>query len=97
MRLKSDPTAMYHPEKVGQKPTPKDTRNAMNPHNTYTHAGLPPGPICAPGPDALKAVFFPEEHNYLFFVAARDGSGSHVFAVTGREHMRNVNRHLRKR
>ena len=97
MRLKSDPTAMYHSEKIGKVPTPTDTRDKTNPYNTYTNAGLPPGPICAPGPNALAAVFEPEAHNYLFFVAARDGSGAHVFATTGQEHMRNVNRHLRNR
>ena len=95
MRLKSDPTAMYAKAKVGQPPTPQDIRNKANPYNTYAFSGVPPGPICAPGPAALKAVFEPESHDFLFFVAARDGSGRHVFATTGKEHMRNVNKHLR--
>ena len=97
MRLKSDPTAMYHSKKVGRPPTPADIRDKANPYNTYTLSGLPPGPICAPGPGALEAVFAPEQHDYIFFVAARDGSGAHVFATTGSEHMRNVNKHLRKK
>jgi UPF0755 protein len=95
MKLKSDPTAMYRSDRVGKQPVPMDTRDTSNPFNTYAHKGLPPGPICAPGPAAIAAAFSPEEHEFLFFVARRDGSGLHVFAKTGKEHMLNVNKHLR--
>jgi UPF0755 protein len=95
MKLKSDPTAMYRSNRVGKQPSPMHTRDTSNPFNTYAHKGLPPGPICAPGPAAIAAVFSPEEHDFLFFVARRDGSGLHAFAETGKEHMSNVNKHLR--
>jgi UPF0755 protein len=43
-------------------------------YNTYTHAGLPPGPICNPGLASLKAALHPTETDYMYFVANPDGS-----------------------
>lgn len=57
-------------------------------YNTYIYVGLPPGPICNPGLDSIRAVLRPAQTNYLFFVAKPDGS--HVFAETLEEHERNV-------
>ncbi len=95
MRLQSDPTILYG--LYGGAAWTQD-RSAIqrseidrpNPYNTYQIAGLPPGPIANPGPDALMAVARPAETLELYFVA--DGSGGHVFAVTLDEHQRNVAR-----
>jgi UPF0755 protein len=57
-------------------------------YNTYTHAGLPPGPICNPGVAALQAALHPAKSGYLYFVA--DPKGSTKFAVTLAEHDANV-------
>ncbi|HRE88375.1 MAG TPA: endolytic transglycosylase MltG [Myxococcota bacterium] len=97
MRLETDPTLMYRPDRVARKPTPTERRDRTNPYNTYTIAGLPPGPICSPGREALRAVLTSERHDYLFFVARRDGSREHAFATTLEEHERNIDRYLRKR
>lgn len=59
-----------------------------SPYNTYTYLGLPPGPICSPGEDAIKAALWPEGHNYYFFSAT--GKGENVFARTFEEHERNI-------
>jgi UPF0755 protein len=59
-----------------------------SPYNTYKNSGLPPGPIACPGLDSIRAVVRPARTNYLFFVAK--GDGSHVFAETLEEHLRNV-------
>ena len=59
---------------------------ADNPYNTYTHPGIPPGPIRSPGDAALQAVLDPLQVDYLYFVARPDGS--HVFTRTLREHNR---------
>lgn len=59
-----------------------------SPYNTYTHAGLPPGPICNPGTAALKAALHPAETEYLYFVANPDGTTE--FATTLKEHSANV-------
>ena len=55
-----------------------------NPYNTYTHEGLPPGPIANPGRAALLAVLRPDGTNFLYFVAKNDGT--HQFSATLAEH-----------
>ncbi len=60
-----------------------------DPYNTYVVAGLPPGPICNPGFDAIEASVYPVETDYLYFVAKNDGTGAHAFATTLDEHERN--------
>jgi len=63
---------------------------ADNPYNTYTHPGLPPGPIASPGEAALEAALQPADVPYLFFVARADGT--HEFTRTLREHINAKNR-----
>jgi UPF0755 protein len=50
--------------------------------------GLPPGPISAPGFLALKAAFFPEENDFLYFRLTNPQSGRHYFSKTFDEHIR---------
>jgi UPF0755 protein len=45
-----------------------------SPYNTYTHPGLPPGPICNPGVASLQAALHPAQTDYMYFVANPDGS-----------------------
>jgi UPF0755 protein len=87
MRLEADPTLQYQRD---LQITRTDLRDASNSYNTYQHAGLPPGPICNPGKLAMQAALAPEKHDYLFFVARGDGSGTHRFARTYVEHLANV-------
>lgn len=64
---------------------------ADSPYNTYKHVGLPPGPICSPGVDSLKAALHPAQTDYLYFVAASaDPSGKSKFSATLEEHARDV-------
>lgn len=91
MKLQSDPTVIYGV--TGGLGTLDHglTRAELDedsPYNTYRIAGLPPGPICMPGPSSLKAVTQPAPSDALFFVA--DGTGGHVFARTEADHLRNV-------
>jgi UPF0755 protein len=55
-----------------------------NVYNTYTHEGLPPGPISNPGRAALEAVLAPDKTPFLYFVARNDGT--HQFSRTVAEH-----------
>jgi UPF0755 protein len=55
-----------------------------NPYNTYTHEGLPPGPIANPGRAALEAVMKPDGSPYLYFVAKGDGTS--YFSTNVAEH-----------
>ena len=57
-------------------------------YNTYKIPGLPPGPICNPGMEAIMAVLYPEEHDYLFFMMdSKKNDGSNLFFETYEEHM----------
>lgn len=94
MRLQTDPTLIYRPDRQGRAPTRSDRLDETNPYNTYATAGLPPGPICSPGERALVAALRPERHDLLYFVAMRDGTGRHAFARTLREHDANIARYL---
>ena len=57
-------------------------------YNTYTHPGLPPGPICSPGVAALTAVQHPARTRYLYFVA--DAQGATRFSGTLAQHSADV-------
>lgn len=60
----------------------------QNPYNTYQNYGLPPGPIGSPGLSAIRAVLEPEDTDYLYFVAERDGH--HRFSKTYKEHLQAI-------
>jgi UPF0755 protein len=57
-------------------------------YNTYTHPGLPPGPIGNPGRSSLEAALHPADTHYFYFVS--NGNGHHRFAQNLEEHNRNV-------
>lgn len=65
-----------------------------NPYNTYTHEGLPPGPISNPGRAALEAVLAPDATPYLYFVSKNDGT--HYFSKTRAEHEAAVDKYQRR-
>jgi len=79
MRLESDPTVIYGLAAFNGNITRKDLLTPT-PYNTYIIRGLPPGPIANPGIDSIKAVLYPVESKYLFFVSKNDGS--HYFSRT---------------
>ncbi|KUN02001.1 hypothetical protein AQI95_28320 [Streptomyces yokosukanensis] len=62
----------------------KEINGNRNPYNTYTHKGLPPGPIGNPGEDALKAALNPTHDGWMYFVAT-DGVNDTEFAKTNAE------------
>lgn len=85
MRLQADPTVQYALGNRRQRLLYRDIDSvAANPYNTYTHAGLPPGPIGSPSREALLAALQPAVADYLYFVACPDGT--HVFTRTLAEH-----------
>ena len=59
-------------------------------YNTYTHPGLPPGPIGNPGRVSLEAAMHPAKTDYYYFVS--DGNGHHRFSHSLEEHNQNVAR-----
>lgn len=98
MRLECDPTVVYglrleNPEfrsRLRKKHLLKKT-----PYNTYQIFGLPPGPICNPGLESIKAVLRPARGiNYLYFVSMNNGA--HKFSNTLKEHNRAVARYQKR-
>lgn len=93
MRLQSDPTVIYgivqtrgsFDGNIHLADLREDT-----PWNTYTRAGLPPGPIASPSLDAIHATLHPADVDYLYFVARNDGT--HAFSATLADHNRAVKR-----
>jgi UPF0755 protein len=59
-------------------------------YNTYSHLGLPPGPIGNPGRTSLEAAMHPAQTDYYYFVS--DGNGHHRFSRSLEEHNQNVAR-----
>ena len=85
MPLAADPTIKYALERPSKK-VYLDQLSVKSPYNTYKRRGLPPGPICNPGIESIKAAVYPARTNYYFFVAKKDGS--HIFSATWQEHQR---------
>lgn len=99
--LCADPTVQYALGKPGNWwPVLQDQAAKLapsSPYNTYTHGGLPPGPIANPGLASLKAAADPEKTDYMYFV--RDdiaNDGSHRFARTLVEHQANIAKYQRR-
>jgi UPF0755 protein len=90
MLLQCDPTVIYALMRAGTYDgnIRRDDLQVSSPYNTYRVAGLPPGPIAAPGKESIAAAAHPADTDYLYFVSRNDGS--HEFARTLEEHNRNV-------
>ncbi len=71
-RLNSDDFAT-----LGSSPTcyyGTEYKNDDGRYNTYNIEGLPPGPLCSPGIDAIKAALYPTEGtDYYYFVTDKNG------------------------
>ena len=87
MRLQADPTVAYAMKRDAKWTGTlyRSDYGYPSTFNTYLYAGLPPGPICNPGAEALKASASPAATEYLYFVA--DRMGGHTFSRTFQEHL----------
>ncbi len=86
MPLQSDPTAEYSFE--GESESAAAAVRVPSTFNTYSFAGLPPGPIANPGQRSIEAALYPAKSDYLYFVARDDGT--HVFSKSYEEHQRAI-------
>ena len=83
MKLQADPTIQYIIDDGPRRLLNKDL-NIQSPYNTYLHKGLPPGPINSPGIQSINAALYPEDSEYIYFVAR--GDGYHTFSKTTEDH-----------
>ena len=89
-KLQLDATVNYaHGENLGATTTAEE-RQIDSPYNTYRYPGLPPGPISAPGEEAIEAATHPADGPWFFFVTVNLRTGETKFAETFAEHQVNV-------
>ena len=88
--LSKNATILYHLDnyrdvkhEAGLPFNDKDLK-IKSPYNTYLNQGLPPGPINSPGRKSLYAALYPNDNEYLYFVAK--GDGYHTFSKNERDH-----------
>lgn len=86
--LQSDPTSNYAKEVIAPN-LEVFSQTMCDSYDTYVGGGLPPGPICNPGMDAIDAVLYPRETDYFFFCSDLS-TGEFFFAETLRGHEDNL-------
>ncbi|HMX41783.1 MAG TPA: endolytic transglycosylase MltG [Saprospiraceae bacterium] len=95
MRLQADPTSVFATRDFATRRVTEYHTTFDSPYNTYVYKGLPPGPISMASIPSLDAVLNPARHDYLYFCAKPDDSGTHAFAVTFEAHKVNAERFQR--
>ena len=90
MALQADPTLIFALNDPSIRRVLDVHKEVDSPYNTYKHRGLPPGPIRYVDPRYLQSVLHPAEHRFLYMCAKPGGDGTHDFARTYREHLRNA-------
>lgn len=92
MKLQADPTSVFATRDFTTRRVTDYHTTFNSPYNTYVYKGLPPGPISMASIPSLDAVLNPQKHNYLYFCAKPDESGTHSFAETFAAHKVNASR-----
>jgi UPF0755 protein len=101
MPLQIDATVQYAVASVSCKAkidcewwptTTIEDRQINSQYNTYKYANLPPAPIANPGLSSIKAVIYPEESNYLYYL--HDKKGVIHYAETLEEHNANIKKYI---
>lgn len=85
--LRIDAT-IYYPYR-NETSIPKEMKKGFtSSYNTYKIEGLPPGPICNPGLDAIHAALFPAQTDYYYY--CHSNAGESFFARTNEVHISNL-------
>ena len=100
MLLQADPTVIYAKKKVEnnfnqviKRVLFKDLKISSE-YNTYTTAGIPPGPITMPDVSAIDGVLNYQKHGFYFMVADVTNFGYHKFAKTLSRHNKNKKQYV---
>ena len=78
----------YYPYRSADKLPATAGKNYKSRYDTYILKGLPPGPICNPGMEAIKAALMPSDTGYYYFCHDKDGNA--FYASTIEEHQLNL-------
>jgi UPF0755 protein len=73
MPLQMDSTVHFVMQARGDIFLSRKSTMVNSPYNTYIKYGLPPGPICSPGSDAIKAALEPLAGDWLYFITVAPG------------------------
>lgn len=92
MPLQADPTCVFATRDFATRRVTEFHTTFDSPYNTYLYKGLPPGPISMASIASIDAVLNPEKHDYLYFCAKPDESGTHAFAASYAAHLVNAGR-----
>lgn len=85
--LRIDAT-VYYPYR-SKKAIPKElSKKFVGFYDTYKIQGLPPGPICNPGMDAIMAALNPDKTDYYYYCHSADGTA--YYAKTNDVHVSNL-------
>ena len=95
MPLQADPTIKFALKQFELKRIYNKLLNTDSPYNTYRNTGLPPGPIKIASIKGIDAVLNYVSHDYLYMCAKEDFSGTHNFASTYQEHLKNAARYTK--
>jgi UPF0755 protein len=87
--LQMDSTVNFALQKRGNLTKSEYDSAKSNPYDTYSHKGLPPGPISSPGAKAVEAAAQPTPGPWFYFVTVNYDTGETLFATTQAEHDRN--------
>lgn len=87
--LQSDPT-IYYVERVIKKNIGMTNQAMYDAYNTYVCNGLPVGPICNPGLDAIEAALYPAQHEQTYYYFVTDNAGTYYYAETLDQHNANI-------
>ena len=91
MPLQVDATIVYVTGRKSLEIT-KEELKIDSPYNTYKYKGLPPGPICNPGIESIKAAIYPEKSEYWFYLSTKEGKT--IFSRNLKEHNEAKNKYL---
>ena len=92
MLLQADPTSVFATRDFAARRVTEFHTTFDSPYNTYLYKGLPPGPISMASIASIDAVLNPDKHDYLYFCAKPDDSGTHAFAASYSAHLVNAGR-----
>ena len=90
MPLQADPTIKFALKQFELRRIWQKLLFIDSPYNTYRNIGLPPGPIKIASVKGIDAVLNAVSHDYLYMCAKEDFSGTHNFARTYPEHLKNA-------